>query len=106
MSEFSNGIWEYVEYIPEGITLNGKEYLIMSGGEDVALALRENDARLIAAAPELYHMVAYLLGYVREWKAISSGTVYKEKVSRDISKAETLLARIDGEEASDAQEQR
>ena len=63
--------------------------------EEEALA----NARLIASAPEMYHMIAYLLGYVREWEAVSSGTIYKAKVRSDIQKAEALLKRIDGKEA-------
>ena len=55
-------------------------------------------ARLIAAAPEMYNMLEYLLGYVREWEAISTGTQYKAKVSEDIREAEALLARIDRKE--------
>ncbi len=56
MSKFTKGEWNYLEeYIPEGITLNGKEYLIQSESrEDVALVWTEADARLIAAAPKMY----------------------------------------------------
>ena len=85
MQEFTKGKWEYVEYIPEGITLNGKEYLIMSGGEDVALALRENDARLIAAAPEMYHMLSKILDDTQNGQFADENGII------------ALLNRIDGE---------
>ena len=56
MSKFTPGRWHYLEeYIPEGITLNEKEYLIQSESrEDVALVWTEANARLIAAAPKMY----------------------------------------------------
>ena len=58
MRNFTAGKWEYLEYIPEGITLNGREYLIHSCDGDVALARREEeDARLIAAAPKMYELL-------------------------------------------------
>lgn len=61
MSKFTKGQWYYEEYIPEGVTLNGKEYLIQSESkEDVALVRTEADARLIAHAPELYSMLSML----------------------------------------------
>lgn len=53
----TKGDWYYVEYIPEGISINGIEYLITTDKEnpqnDIALALHEEDARLIAVAPEM-----------------------------------------------------
>lgn len=58
----------------------------------------EKNAKLIAAAPELYNMLRYMLGYVREWEAISTGRIYKAKVQKDIRNAEALLRRIDREE--------
>ena len=94
MSEFTSGKWE-------ADVLYGDHFVVFANSHVIADCFdNEANARLIAAAPELYHMLAYLLGYVREWEAISSGTVYKKKVSRDISKAETLLACINIEEAS------
>ena len=98
MLEYTKGKWEYVEYIPEGITLNGKEYLIMAGGEDVALALRENDARLIAAAPEMYEALYMLFGYVYEAEGVAKNPGYKAKAKKDIAQVEALLARIEGED--------
>ena len=64
MSDFTKGIWEYDEYVPEGVTLNGKEYIIFTGsvnpdddGSDIALARHEDDAKLIAAAPEMFEAI-------------------------------------------------
>ena len=63
MSKFTAGRWNYLEeYIPEGITLNEKEYLIQSESrEDVALVWTEANARLIAAAPEMYRLLKEVL---------------------------------------------
>lgn len=61
MSKFTKGQGYYEEYIPEGVTLNGKEYLIQSENkEDVALVRTEADARLIAHVPEMYAMLHML----------------------------------------------
>ena len=57
MSKFTSGRWEYKEYVPEGITLNGVEYLICSGDEEVALVRCEEDARLIEHAPRMYELL-------------------------------------------------
>ena len=57
------GKWKYSEYVPEGITLNGREFLITpenedtGGNNDIALVLQEENARLIAAAPEMYSLL-------------------------------------------------
>ena len=57
MSKFTGGKWEHTEYVPEGITLNGREYVISSMDEEIALVRTEADARLIAAAPDMYELV-------------------------------------------------
>ena len=68
MPNFTTGEWKYEEYVPNGVTINGKEYIIYTGsvnpkepGEDIALARREADARLIAAAPEMYELLVKIL---------------------------------------------
>ena len=90
MSKFTGGKWQYSEYIPEGITLNGREYLIQADGEDVALARTESDARLIAAAPEMYKMLRKELIPTSDYGGMLS-------LSRE-AKVHKLLAWIDGEE--------
>ena len=63
MSDFTKGKWQYSEYVPEGVTLNGTEYLIKSGNEEIALVATEADARLITTAPEFYQVaVDFLAG--------------------------------------------
>ena len=56
MPDFTGGEWEYEELKPGGITI------IYAGGvnpdeegEDIGFAKRKTDARLIAAAPEMYN---------------------------------------------------
>ena len=92
MSKFTSGKWEYSEYVPEGITLNGREYLIQADGEDVALARTEANARLIAAAPELYKMLKEELIPTSDYGGILS-------FARE-AKVRKLLTYIDGEEAA------
>ena len=57
MNGFTKGEWRYKECIPEGITLNSKEYLIRDGDTDIALVRKEEDARIIARAPEMYELL-------------------------------------------------
>ena len=85
MPEFTPGEWEIQEYVPEGITLNGKEYAIYSTQEEAPLALvvSEADARLIAAAPEMYA----LLKLVKDYK---TDTIWDVQY-----RARQILARID-----------
>ena len=95
MSKFTKGKWEYAEYVPEGVTINGKEFIIFTEsvnpqdeGDDVALARREADARLIAAAPEMYEELIFAMAALRD------GDVCDKKRA---DKIEALLARIDGD---------
>ena len=93
MLYFTTGEWKYEEYVPNGVTINGKEYIIYTGsvnpkepGEDIALARREADAQLIAAAPEMYEL---LMDY----------HVDPAEQIAWLIRRHHLLARIDGEEA-------
>lgn len=95
MSEFTKGKWEYAEYVPEGVTINGKEFIIFTGsvnpqdeGDDVALARREADARLIAAAPEMYEELIFAMAALRDGDSCDK---------KRADKIEALLARIDGD---------
>ena len=76
MSKFTKGQWYYEEYIPEGVTLNGKEYLIQSENkEDVALVRTEADARLIARAPEMYAML-HMFAKITEKLSLEKGEMH------------------------------
>ena len=112
MSEFTQGEWVYREYIPEGITLNGVEYLIHIEGEDdpekdIALALKEADARLIAEAKNMYKLLHKVLKRMNNTnKAFREGyyvddmyegiTLIDDDLCRN--EIETLLKRIDSEQ--------
>lgn len=105
MRKFTPGNWKYQKYIPEGVTLNGKEYVITNGQNDIALTITEADARLIAAAPEMYRLLDELCK-IYKLKATARGedneAVFMEAlVAEDgaINMAHKLLARIDGKES-------
>ena len=68
MSEFTQGKWEYADFVHDGVTFNGKEYIIFTKSSipdnkaiHIALAKREEDARLIAAAPDMLGLICVLL---------------------------------------------
>ena len=107
MSEFTNGKWEVVNA--------GKKqyqeqhfwgYHVFSGAKHIAKiseVLDDNgyntlaNARLIAAAPEMYELLKDLLSYVHKAYNIARSITYEVKALRDIERVETLFARIDGE---------
>ena len=98
MPNFTTGEWKYEEYVPNGVTINGKEYIIYTGsvnpkepGEDIALAKREADARLITAAPELFKELDYALAYLYEAYYMATDTEYKHSVKEDIERIKALL---------------
>lgn len=95
MSNFTFGKWEYEEYIPYGITLNGTEYLVRQGETDIALVKREEDARLITAAPELYWMAYNLLFELKRGNGANP-----EYIAQAIPQIEELLKRIQGDTAT------
>ena len=100
MPNFTTGEWKYEEYVPNGVTINGKEYIIYTGsvnpkepGKDIALARREADARLIAAAPEMYDELYEAL-QLCEGKSSYGG----DEFAKQAKSIRELLARIDGKE--------
>lgn len=56
------------------------------------------NARLIAAAPDLYEELLYVLGYLYEAHGIATNAQYKREAMNDIKRIEALLKRIDGTE--------
>ena len=79
MSEFTSGKWEVEGTVPFGIK--------SEASPRIAIVLTPEDARLIAAAPEMYRLL----------KAVAN---YKPNFVWDVVfNAQELLARIDGEEA-------
>ena len=66
---YTRGYWKYMEYVPEGVTINGKEYLITpeggvgTGKDDIALVRREADAKIITEAPIMYGLLFKLEEY-------------------------------------------
>ena len=56
------------------------------------------NARLIAAAPELFDELYSVLGYLYAARVRATNTQYKLSVMEDIKRIKALLARIEGEE--------
>ena len=96
MSNITKGKWEATPIYGDHWTVS------VDGRIAIDCFSNEANARLIAEAPEMFDMLHYLLGYVREWEKISSGRIYKAKVQKDIKEVEELLARIDGKEINNA----
>lgn len=65
----------------------------------------EANARLIAAAPELFEELREILDYAREVYAQFGGDDEKRgrapKIKADIDRVEALLKRVEGEETND-----
>ena len=86
MSKFTQGKWEYVMRSIRAITPKetiGVAFIYCSNGQEEA----EANARLIAAAPEMYELLKAL------WESSNDAEVGGVKLG-----AKKLLARIDGEE--------
>lgn len=81
MSEFTKGKWEIEGTVPFGIK--------SEASSRIAIVLKLSDARLIAAAPEMYKLL-YSLGY-GEFDATLHAIL--------ATKAKELITRIDSEEA-------
>ena len=102
MSRFHDK-WKYSEYVPEGISLNGREFLVTpengdpSGKDDIALVAHEDDARLIAAAPEMYELLKRVHKRLSQF---SKKGINTEELGSIVRKSALLLNRIDGEEAN------
>jgi len=87
MSEFTKGKWEYKQG-------DGNYWTIQSvKTEQVGDCINEANARLIAAAPEMYEILDGLI-----YKLKANGADEREEIDEVIQEMESLLARIDGED--------
>ena len=84
MSEFTSGKWEVEGAVPFGIK--------SEASPRIAIVLTPEDARLIAAAPEMYKLLKEELIPTSDYGGLLS-------LSRE-AKVSKLLAWIDGEETS------
>ena len=82
MSKFTAGKWEIEGEVPFGIK--------SEASPRIAIVLKAEDARLIAAAPEMYELLEV-------WTQIQAQPTLMEAKE----KARKLLARIDGEEVEE-----
>ena len=83
MSKFTSGKWEYEGTVPFEIK--------SEASPRIAIVLKLEDARLIAAAPEMYKLLKEELIPISDYGGILS-------FSRE-AKLRELFARIDGEDA-------
>ena len=101
MSKFLQGKWiadDAGEYVfmqtPEGLEMvaqmRGWSYLTKHLTPDEAIEVQKINARLIAAAPDMYELL-------KVWTQIGAQPTLKNARKQ----AEELLARIDGKEAND-----
>ena len=92
MNKFTKGKWKYTEYVPEGVTLNDKQYIISAEFydedenvkdvvPDIALVKREDDARFIAAAMDMYCTLNYAARILcnekatQNWRLLLAGDI-------------------------------
>ena len=82
MSRFHDK-WKYSEYVPEGISLNGREFLVTP---------------LIAAAPKMYALLKRVHWILSRFG--KKGIIDTEELASIVKESALLLNRIDGEEAA------
>ena len=101
MSNFTKGKWGYHDKLGLILTYDERGYVIATvreaGGESVFGTSPEGqaNARLIAAAPEMYELLYEALQELKGYDPIGNGisTIYPD--------IEELLARIDGDSQED-----
>lgn len=89
MPKFSKFPWQVPEYIGVGFDILDADGFCIAQN-----VYEEADARLIAAAPDLYEELQNLLWYLYELQ----GQGFMRETQEDIDRVEALLKRIDGEE--------
>ena len=89
MSKFTGGEWKYLQSPLRGLGGDEQWYLIGSPERAVGFIRHEEDAKLIAAAPEMYRLLESIVSLLSV-HSYSQGEAVK---------IHQLLARIDGEEA-------
>lgn len=101
-ADFTQGKWKVNAHAPKGFTHADIDNIISADGIYIASVQKEADARLIAAAPELYEAVCDLLDYAYEALHLAGGENEirgkAPRILRDIQEYQELLARIDGME--------
>ena len=95
--------WKYKEYVPEGVSLNGVEFLITDeNNKDVALTLKEKDARLIATAPEMYEKLSDFTDNIESFLTVyDDSSIFYDEFHQLVKSTKELLSKIDGEKEND-----
>ncbi len=88
MIKFTSGEWKYLQSPLVGLGGSEQWYLVGSSERAVGFIRHEEDAKLIAAAPEMYELL-------KVWTQVGAEPMLRNARKR----AEELLARIDNEEA-------
>lgn len=99
MPDFTKGKWLIHEGYFDGITLNPKQYYIYpESGEpytdDFIVCAEEADARLIAAAPDMYNFIRTLYELITNPEDDEEGLSFRFIPEA----AKQILDRIDGKE--------
>ena len=84
MSEFTQGKWKVVYYEPDFVAIVDED--------NEPIQLTEANARLIAAAPDMYKALTLAMDFLRD------GNFPAQLIADRI---QVLLARIDGKDADD-----
>lgn len=95
MPAFTQGTWKVNAHAPKGFTHADMDNIISADGNYIASVQKEADARLIAAAPELYWLVKSVLdGSAFEYD-IHGHYIFTPKKADEFR---NILKRIDGKE--------
>ena len=91
MSKFTQGEWKYLEWPMSFSDKTEQWYLVGSAEHAIGFIRQEEDAKLIAAAPEMYRLIVDAL------EMCKGREVYASLYTRAVK----LIARIDGKEQTE-----
>ena len=93
MSKFTEGKWKINEYC-DVLAENNQLIALINKPRNKKEA--QANARLIAAAPEMYQLLDNLVWYIEANQKLQKDC-YDDEISAYVTRTKELLARIDGE---------